>query len=186
MGAMDAVVRSDFAKQKGGNLKTLRLLLFSACNRDCDQCCNKDWDLKALPIERDFTQYDEVLLTGGEPMLSPRRVWEAVEHIRAQNTTAKIHLYTAMVRPVLVDLLRHNLDGVTLTLHDQNDVTETLYAFLAIAPRLQPAKSLRLNVFEGVVVEDVEGWQVKRNMVWLPQCPLPANETFCRADWRKA
>jgi hypothetical protein len=26
-------------------MKTLRLLLFSDCDRDCDQCCNKTRDL---------------------------------------------------------------------------------------------------------------------------------------------
>ena len=163
-------------------MKVLRLLLFSACNRNCDQCCNKDWDLAALPVERDFTKYDEILLTGGEPMLSPRRIYEAVEAIRAQNTTAKIYLYTAMVRPVLVGLLLENLDGVTLTLHEQSDVTLAFLEFLKWAPRTGN-KSLRLNIFAGVTLPenaDLRDWQVKKDIVWIPQCPLPINETFAR------
>jgi hypothetical protein len=173
-------------------MKILRLLLFSACNRDCEGCCNKDWDLKALPAITDFTDYDQILLTGGEPMLSPRRIWEAIGTIRKQNRTAKIYLYTALVRAELFDLLNdsHGLDGVTLTLHEQNDVTPELLAFLFLAPR---EKSLRLNVFEGVslpsdvkafgqrVERDVlDGWKVKLDMIWIKNCPLPENETFGR------
>lgn len=161
-------------------MRTLRLLLFSVCNRDCDRCCNKDWDLAALPIAHDFTPYDEVLLTGGEPMLSPWRVLEAITRVRAQNMVARVYLYTALVRPGwLIDLLRDCLDGVTLTLHEQSDVTPEVCKFLRDAPR----KSLRLHVFKGITLPDdldLTGWVVKRNRVWLPNCPLPANETFCR------
>jgi hypothetical protein len=117
-------------------------------------------------------------------MLSPRRIFEATERIREQNATAKIYLYTAMVRSVLVDLLVHNLDGVTLTLHKQSDVTPELRAFLLFAPRLVPPKSLRLNVFRGVQIGEYAGWHIKRNMVWTPNCPLPTNETF--RQWRSA
>jgi organic radical activating enzyme len=167
-------------------VKTLRLLLFSACTRDCDLCCNKDWDLDALPIERDFTSYDEVLLTGGEPMLSPRRIREATARIRTQTARPRVYLYTAMVHRELFALLEECLDGVTLTLHEQSDVTLLAREFLRVAPTVVPSKSLRLNVFEGVALPDdldLMGWVVKRDMVWLPNCPLPANETFCRIEW---
>ena len=32
----------------------LRLLLFEECDRDCPGCCNRDWDLRSLPVCRDF------------------------------------------------------------------------------------------------------------------------------------
>ena len=47
--------------------KTLRLLLFEDCNRNCKKCCNKQWDLKLLPEVGSFKDWDEIILTGGEP-----------------------------------------------------------------------------------------------------------------------
>ena len=42
----------------------LRLLLFEECDRDCPGCCNRDWDLRSLPVCRDFTPYQVIMLTG--------------------------------------------------------------------------------------------------------------------------
>ena len=47
----------------------LRLLLLDDCNRNCPGCCNRDWDLQALPLCQDYTPYRLIMLTGGEPML---------------------------------------------------------------------------------------------------------------------
>lgn len=54
-------------------MKKLRLLLHEECNRNCKGCCNKDWDLNALEIEDDFTDYDEILITGGRAITSFRK-----------------------------------------------------------------------------------------------------------------
>ena len=56
----------------------LRLLLFEECDRDGPGCCNRDWDLRSLPVCRDFTPYQVIMLTGGEPMLHPEIIREAV------------------------------------------------------------------------------------------------------------
>jgi molybdenum cofactor biosynthesis enzyme MoaA len=52
-------------------VKKLRLLVTERCARSCSGCCNHDWDLAALPTCESYAGYDEVLLTGGEPMLYP-------------------------------------------------------------------------------------------------------------------
>ncbi|MBU1087771.1 MAG: hypothetical protein KKD05_09695, partial [Candidatus Omnitrophica bacterium] len=57
-------------------MKKLRLLLFTECNRNCNGCCNNDWDLKSLLNEHLFKEYSEILLTGGEPMLHPELILE--------------------------------------------------------------------------------------------------------------
>lgn len=162
-------------------MRILRLLLLSACNRACPGCCNKQWDIATLPVVRDFRGYNMVILTGGEPMLNPSLVVGVTHHIRCQ-TTAPIILYTA--KPEGLPLVMPYLDGVTVTLHEQADVAP----FLAL-PKLHG--SLRVNVFAGVEVGDVPGWQAKRNIEWIEDCPLPKDEVFMRLsdqhrhDWGK-
>lgn len=71
----------------------LRLLLLDDCNRNCPGCCNRDWDLQALPLCQDYTPYRLIMLTGGEPMLYPEIIREAIAAIRRQ-TNVPIYLYT--------------------------------------------------------------------------------------------
>jgi hypothetical protein len=175
-------------KEEKSMLKSLRLLLFSECNRNCDGCCNKDWDLDSLPVVNSFHGYDEIILTGGEPMLHPGFVIKTIEKIRKQSK-AKIYVYTAKIDSVL-DI--YNVvcwaDGITVTLHDTNDVKNfiELNNFLLkmwidgfISKHTQ---SFRLNVFEGVDIsgEDLSLWIVKSNIKWIKNCPLPENEVFMR------
>ncbi len=161
--------------------KTLRLLLFEDCNRNCEGCCNKQWDLSKLPVVKDFTPYDTIILTGGEPMLYPHRVTSLIDIIRFENPKVKIILYTAMTTKLreLVSIL-NMIDGLTVTLHDQSDFAPLL-CFDSLIYGID--KTLRLNVFEGVDMFDYElfsGWQIKENIEWLEDCPLPDNEVFMR------
>ena len=88
--------------------KKLRLLLFEECTRNCPGCCNRDWDLQSLPVCRDHSPYQLIMLTGGEPMLHPEIIQAAVADIRSQ-TNAPIYLYTA--QPAELDALMPLLDG---------------------------------------------------------------------------
>jgi MoaA/NifB/PqqE/SkfB family radical SAM enzyme len=157
--------------------KILRLLLFKECNRSCPMCCNKYWPLDDLLIEDDFRDYESIILTGGEPMLKPLVIYKAIRKIKEQ-TQVPIYLYTALITPYSVDLLE-KLDGITLTLHDQGDVTP----FKENKKDLeQNGKSLRLNVFKGIDLGDInlERWEVKP-MVWVKNSTfLPENEIFKR------
>ena len=163
-------------------MKKLRLLLFEKCNRDCEFCCNKQWDLKKLPVEKDFTQYDEIILTGGEPMLDPFLILKTIKRIREQNSRVPIYLYTAKIDDwSMVLLVLSKLNGITITLHEQADVNTFLYLSERIKERGFKEKSLRVNIFKGVkVFSDISMWKVKRNIVWLNPCPLPENEVFKR------
>ncbi len=161
--------------------KTLRLLLFEDCNRSCEGCCNKQWDLNNLPVVNDFTPYDEIILTGGEPMLKHQLVRDTIHFIRKTNQHAKIIMYTAMTTmPHTLAGILYRLDGLTVTLHNQDDVLPWVL-FDSITRTI--GKSLRLNVFDEVDLSDYqipEFWQIKDNIEWLEDCPLPDNEVFMR------
>lgn len=164
------------------HLFKLRLLLFPECNRSCRGCCNKEWDLNKLPRASTYTNYKEIILTGGEPMLRPEVIKDTVKTIREQTTTP-IFLYTAKSDDIqeFLDVLKV-IDGVTLTLHVPSDII----TFKELSEALKGAdikgKSLRLNVFRGVSLKDVDTsmWIVKKNIKWIKDCPLPEDEVFLR------
>lgn len=153
-------------------MKKLRLLLFAACNRSCPGCCNNDWNLDELPRVGSYDGYDQIILTGGEPMLNPELVVCVAADIKSR-TNAMVILYTA--RPGELPGVMPFLDGVTVTLHEQADVAE--FEKLPWLPG-----SLRLNVFDNVDLTgvDVSSWWVKSGIQWIKDCPLPEDEVFMR------
>jgi hypothetical protein len=163
-------------------MKKLRLLLFEECERDCGGCCNKQWDLANVPVVENFLGYDEILLTGGEPLLRPEVVKQIIPIIRA-NTLAPIYLYTAKSDniPLFVEMFRL-MDGITLTLHEPSDVASFCILNSVLRSFGRSGKSLRLNVFNGIDLSgiDLSIWKVKDNLDWINPCPLPVGEVLRR------
>ncbi len=163
-------------------MKKLRLLLFEECNRRCKGCCNQYFDITTLPYADSFTGYDEVILTGGEPMLKPDVISKALIHINKQHHKP-IYLYTAKVDniPVALSVLLR-INGMTVTLHEQKDLAPWVAFNAAISKNLKNGKKLRLNVFAEVDMSgiDTTGWVVQDNIVWIENCPLPEDEVFLR------
>lgn len=156
----------------------LRLLLFEECNRSCKGCCNKDWDLNALEKCKTFSGYDEIMLTGGEPMLDLWKIIDTVSAVRRENKEAKIILYTAKTdKPLDLLAILHYIDGITITLHDQKDVP-TFQRFNNMLAQNRPDISYRANIFKGIKIENLPQWQTKRNIEWMKNCPLPEGEVF--------
>jgi len=159
----------------------LRLLLSKQCNRNCEGCCNKDFDLDKLPVVTDYSGYDEIILTGGEPMLRPNFIREMVRRIRKQ-TLVPIYLYTAKVDRLQSALaVLGIIDGICVTLHEQSDVEA--FHKLENAIDYSLGKSLRVNIFKGVkIFIDHLQWKVKSGIEWIKNCPLPKDEIFARVE----
>ncbi len=122
-------------------------------------------------------------------MLDPALILNTVRDIRAQSH-ARIYLYTAMLTntPDVLAIL-DIVDGLTVTLHEQQDLQDfkILNAWLAATNVNQESlllshKSLRLNVFRGIDLGrvDLSRWRVKTDIVWIKDCPLPQDEVFKR------
>ena len=161
----------------------LRLLLLSECNRTCKGCCNKDWDLDELPSCQSFESFDEIFLTGGEPLLVPDLLFSVTKKIR-QISPAKIYVYTAWREdPNLLLSVLNAVDGLTLTLHTRKDTGPfEIFSKMVTEQEAFKGKSLRLNVFNGVTTgeADVSNWDVRRGIRWIKDCPLPTDEVFMR------
>lgn len=167
-------------------MKKLRLLITKACPKQCEGCCNKDWKLDELPICTDYSGYDEILITGGEPILRHNRLRSVITEIRRVNKAAKIYIYTAFPSFSIGELLiKGYIDGVTFTLHEQKDVPkfEELNLFISLAC-MRNSPSLRLNVFKGIKVKlpSMSNWIIKDNIEWIKDCPIPVDEVFMRTE----
>jgi hypothetical protein len=166
-------------------MSKLRLLVTDKCDRHCRGCCNLSWDLDRLPVVKSFEGYDEILLTGGEPMRSPLALAVLIGRIQQENPDAKIYVYTADVSKteLALDILWF-ADGMSVTLHETSDVNDWIEFDQAIR-RLGWAKekSLRLNVFKDVDMRGMKrpkDWKTRTNMTWIENCPLPKDEVFMR------
>jgi hypothetical protein len=169
-------------------MKTLRLLITKECKRNCKGCCNKQWNLNKLPVITSFKKYDEIILTGGEPLLLDYIVLKTIywRISRSCKKKCKIYLYTAQTKNItkFINVLIEITDGITLTLHEQKDIPSfiKLNKKLNKISNLFKIKSMRLNIFKGVELEntDISNWKVKKDIEWIENCPLPKNEIFMR------
>jgi len=161
-------------------MKKMRLVMFEECNRNCAGCCNKDWDFGAVGVCDNFSGFDLVMLTGGEPMLKPSLVLKTIERVKEDtNGKAKVYVYTAKVDTTFDALqVLEASDGMCVTLHEQSDVEP----FLNFAARTKGyKKSLRVNIFKGVRLCGIPaGWKEKRDMEWIKDCPLPDGEILLK------
>ena len=163
--------------------KELRLFMWANCHKTCTMCCNQYWDLDALPDCEDYSPYDVISITGGEPLIDTRTIHNVIRQIR-KTSKAEIYIYTAKVDE-LADMLPvvYAADGLTVTLHDPEDA--------APLQRLADAivgidRSLRANIFKGVHVPgNLPGWVVKWDKVYVANAPLPKSETLMRWDGRQ-
>lgn len=175
-------------------MNILRLLLFEECNSNCEWCCNRGWtdrdgtihkNVSHIPVCEDFTGYDQIVLTGGEPMLRPLLVVRIIEHIRKVAPSTLVYVYTAMVSNFSAALqVLLCSDGMTITLHSQKDVVPfmTFAKSIGQIAELSVHRSLRLNVFSGInLPDDISAyWHIKRDMSWIKNCRLPENEVLMR------
>lgn len=162
-------------------MEKLRLLLFAECERNCPGCCNNDWDLSSLPQIVYYTGYDEILLTGGEPLLHPNIVKHTIRRIRKETATP-IYLYTATNNvTAFLDILQY-VDGICLTIHEQRDVQPFKILNKILMTINTSGRSLRLNIFHNIILGNINliKWKVKNNIAWIKNYPLPENEIFMR------
>ena len=80
--------------------KRCRLLLTAKCPNNCPLCCNKQFDLVKDVKVIDRFNYDEFILTGGEPLQFSESMIELIHNISAttdyMGITPKFYLYTSI------------------------------------------------------------------------------------------
>lgn len=176
--------------------KKLRLLVTTKCHNDCPMCCNKQFDFDTLPIV-DRWDYEEIMITGGEPLSSVKktrylvRLIESIKVIQqAQGLPiSKFYVYTATHHTHLLQKIIESVDGIVYTPHNTAELTIlfdiTRYWRVYRRSTIRD-KSLRLNIFpeikEKLVSMSMESlieymWNIK-DIEWVENCPIPEGEDF--------
>lgn len=87
---------------------TARLITTLKCNRDCSYCCNKHDKIiarmKPLKDLNDLAGYQEIIITGGEPLIDLHRTHKTVVMLRDLYPNVKLFLYGS-------DAILPNSDG---------------------------------------------------------------------------
>ena len=99
-----------------------RLIITFDCPRKCTYCCNS-YNRVMAQAERiedlgALAGLQEVMITGGEPLLYPAKTEAIMWEIRERIPNIKIYLYTALYREAMRDILPL-VDGVQYSIHEQ-------------------------------------------------------------------
>ena len=142
--------------------KKLRLVVTDKCHNKCPLCCNNRFDLSQLPVVERW-DYEEIMITGGEPLLFVER---AIDLVRDIKTIQKI---------------------MGIEQSTQRDVEVFSRLIPEISHNLVSECSMRINLFADVrkmldnVDVDLSGWKVKQ-MEWIKDCPVPVGEDLRRIN----
>ena len=164
-------------------------------------CCNNQFDFDTLPIV-DRWDYDEIMITGGEPLSSAKKVRYLINLItsikliqQAQGfLIAKFYVYTATHHVHLIKKILKHIDGIVYTPHNiaELNVLKTISYHLEICPYPKNI-SMRLNVFPEIskmIEKDFNRAQQRRIVImwdvkhirWVKDCPIPEGEDFRRIN----
>lgn len=170
--------------------KKLRLLVTENCPNHCPLCCNKQFNFDNIPVV-DRLNYDEIMITGGEPLLYPNRLERLCKSIRdvmeLGGRTPKIYIYTARAKWSHIErAIRYYADGIVVAPHSKDDIAFFRETNNCLLKHYRYGNifdcSLRLKVFPEVkdaLPENLKCWQVQESE-WIENCPLPEGEDFRR------
>lgn len=181
--------------------KKLRLLVTTKCHNKCPMCYNNQFDFDTLPVVNRWN-YDEIMITGGEPLSSAKKVRYLINLItsikliqQAQGfPIAKFYVYTATHHVHLIEKILKHIDGIIYTPHNiaELNVLNTISYHLEVYPYPKDI-SMRLNIFPEIN-EMIKKyfrkaqqrriavmWNVK-HIKWVKDCPIPEGEDFRRIN----
>ena len=97
-----------------------KVLVTRKCNKHCKGCKRNSRDIPLVMYE-DIKKFDEIVITGGEPMLISERCVELVHRLRFQGYTGKIYLDFSDASKVGrywgADMIIDEVDGIIFSLH---------------------------------------------------------------------
>lgn len=175
----------------------VRVLVTTACNRHCGNCCNNQGILsQAIQVNciEQLLGYKEIIITGGEPMLIPDKLFLLLDSLRNKKQyLGKIYLYTALFNNDLRSVYRQifqYINGIHFTLHyEATDrevqelkllsetmptLTRTLSAYHQYSNRLSIDNRLYSKFdFSNI---NFSVWDVIRKLQWQDNCQVPNDE----------
>lgn len=102
--------------------RSLRLLITLKCNMNCYYCCNNLKDIRDKFEEKNlkeinFNRFDNICITGGEPLLSRDILAKVIMKIPCNKY---IYLYTngLLLQKPTLELLSRTIDGFNVGIHN--------------------------------------------------------------------
>ena len=168
-----------------------RVIVTLSCNRNCENCCNKEsvfeQNRRIHNIE-ELLKYDEIIITGGEPMLIPSKIISFIYNLRDLGYEGKFYMYSALYTNELdryYDEILFFIDGLHFTVHYEatdKEIMQLKKFSESKTLRHYPDKSYRLAIDSRLYDKydfsniDFSNWSVVRKLKWLVDCPLPQGE----------
>ncbi len=139
---------------------TARVLLTLDCHRDCPYCVNKSSNImsqaRVIKSFEELTPYEEILISGGEPLLYP----ELIEALLKVVTHQKVYLYTTLFRYKLAKDIYPRLAGIDFTVHEDDTTSvNAMQGWQTLASHHEP-KNNRLMLAP----------DIKRGLNIVPAC----------------
>ena len=165
---------------------TARLIVTYRCNRSCPGCCNGHGnEIRKIESIDELLGYEEIILTGGEPMLLRNVLQIFIDLLKIRGYTGKIYLYTAYWQDSRINHeLIKAVNGISFTIHaEANDADIIALKSLSRQKRLaEPNFSSRLIIDSRVYEKydfsniDLTNWDVIRKLLWKDECSPAEHE----------
>lgn len=166
--------------------KTARVIVTFRCNRKCPGCCDLNLpEYQKVHTDEELMEYQEIVITGGEPMLIPGKTLEFINRMWDKGYRGKMYLYTSLWnnKGISKEILKE-LDGFTFTLHAECSDTDIMaLKNLSNSGILQNKDfSSRLvidkRVYDRYDLSNINfsRWSVIRKLEWKEKCDPAANE----------
>lgn len=166
--------------------KTARVIVTFDCMRECPGCFVLNLPkYKKVHTDEEFLGYQEIVITGGDPMLIPGKTLKFIDRMRDKGYRGKMYLHTSFWnnKGISKEILKE-LDGFTFTLHAECSDTDIM-----ALKNLSNSGILQNKDFSSRLVIDkriydrydlsninFSRWSVIRKLDWKEKCDPAANE----------
>ena len=169
-------------------MKTARVIITFDCSKHCSYCVNKyNYIMKQAIKINDLDKlkgFDEIVITGGEPMLDPQTTLAILKDIWSIEPDINKYMYTALYSYELTELIEY-LNGITYTIHGlfNMDDLESFTKFQEFTRYYNKDKSYRLAIsptIERPIMIYPYLWKEIKIKDWKEEgrCKIPEHETL--------
>ena len=149
-------------------MENIHLMVTSLCDRNCPYCCNKQYDLSAIPqvTDEELQRAKRIFITGGEPFAFAQPA-EIAEYLRVKyKNIEQVIVYTNVFELycyLAKGLSLAHIDGLTISLKEykDKDYFESILTYLKNYPQ---CKSNRLYYFSNFLISglNTEGFELMK------------------------
>ncbi len=166
--------------------KTARVIVTYKCNRSCPGCCNVHGNaIRKIGSINELLEYEEVVITGGEPMLLGWKLLDFIRKLRRIGFSGKIYMYSAWWSKKIHDIhILQCVDGITYTLHSEmndddisryKELSDILWAIDSLDNRLF-VDERTWDRFHASENRRTRPWKEVRKLEWKAECNPAPNE----------